>query len=32
MLSRGINHGFDIEAGYYKVVIGDHLLYKYEVI
>jgi dual specificity tyrosine-phosphorylation-regulated kinase 2/3/4 len=31
MLARGINNGFDIEAGYYKVVVGDHLLYRYEV-
>jgi dual specificity tyrosine-phosphorylation-regulated kinase 2/3/4 len=32
MLARGINNGFDLEAGYYKVVVGDHLTYRYEVI
>ena len=32
MLAKGINNGFDLEAGYYKIVVGDHLNYRYEVV
>ena len=31
ILSKNINNGYDNHEGYYKVVIGDHLLYRYEV-
>lgn len=26
------NCGFDLDGGYYKVVVGDHLDYQYEVL
>ena len=32
ILSKNYNSGFDNSEGYYKVVIGDHLLYRYEVL
>ena len=32
LLSRNLNNGFDNNDGYYKVVVGDHLLYRYEVL
>jgi hypothetical protein len=31
MMSSKVNNGLDLEAGFYKVVIGDHLDYRYEV-
>ena len=30
--SRDNNNGFDRNGGFYKVVLGDHLGYRYEVI
>lgn len=32
ILTRAVNGGFDNQDGYYKVVVGDHLAYRYEVI
>jgi dual specificity tyrosine-phosphorylation-regulated kinase 2/3/4 len=31
ILRQKINNGFDNEAGFYKVVIGDHIAYRYEI-
>jgi dual specificity tyrosine-phosphorylation-regulated kinase 2/3/4 len=30
--SKDNNQGFDRNGGFYKVVIGDHLFYRYEVV
>lgn len=32
LLNNKHNHGFDTDEGFYKVVEGDHLEYRYEVI
>lgn len=32
MGTTGDNYGFDDERGDYKVVIGDHIGYRYEVL
>ena len=32
LAARDNNHGFDRNGGFYKVVIGDHLGYRYEVL
>ena len=32
LLRNGYNNGFDLEAGYYKIVVGDHLNYRFEVL
>ena len=31
MIGRN-NQGFDYDGGYYKIVVGDHLDYRYEVL
>jgi len=32
MSMRAMNNGFDRAGGLYKVVVGDHIAYRYEVI
>lgn len=32
LLAKKANNGFDSDSGYYKVVVGDHLNYRYEVL
>jgi hypothetical protein len=32
MLAKGVNNGFDLEGGFYKIVVGDHINYRYEVL
>jgi hypothetical protein len=32
LLSKENNNGFDRNGGFYKLVIGDHLAFRYEVI
>jgi hypothetical protein len=33
IISQGdSNNGFDLTKGYYRIVIGDHLAYRYEII
>lgn len=29
---KGINHGYDDDKGDYKIVIGDHINYRYEIV
>ena len=31
-MAKKYNNGFDSESGYYKVVVGDHINYRYEVL
>lgn len=32
MLQKKNNNGFDTEGGFYKIVEGDHIAYRYEVL
>ena len=32
LINSKINNGFDLEGGFYKVVEGDHLDYRFEVL
>lgn len=31
-MSQANNHGFDRNGGLYKVIVGDHIAYRYEVL
>lgn len=32
VIHKKANNGFDMEGGFYKVVEGDHIAYRYEVL
>ncbi len=30
--TQNVNHGFDRYGGLYKIIVGDHIAYRYEVL
>ena len=32
VLHKKANNGFDMEGGFYKIVEGDHIGYRYEIL